>query len=336
MTEIIEEGKSNLPSKRNNIDLDTFKSIYYWANAKPDTQIKLFRKRKRVEVSNIHELNERVNNKLANHNISTYMVSLNFMLDEGNLREYASYAEFERENWDLINQKIQSISLTWDLTFEISGFELPQRHTMKVRIGNAIPPKDMFQIMFTSDEPNELMETQAEGLVKVDFINQTLSNELIQLVKEWHEGLKNVENKNVLIQFLYRREGYINNIIGYSLPLFLMFLAYSYQKFVCNKLDYSSELNLINLQSCIIMFFAIFAAGNLISKFINRWYSRKVEKFKSDKGFLISKGDKNYLNELKTDNNKILRSIIIKFCIALIVAIIMVFLKIPLEGLIEK
>ena len=58
-------NKETLPVKQDEyIDLDTFKSIYYWANAKPDTQIKFFRKRKIVEVSDIHDLNSRIDQKL--------------------------------------------------------------------------------------------------------------------------------------------------------------------------------------------------------------------------------------------------------------------------------
>ena len=54
---IIETEESNLPLKPK-LDLDTFKSILYWQNVKPDTQIKFFRVRKKVEVSDIYSLNE--------------------------------------------------------------------------------------------------------------------------------------------------------------------------------------------------------------------------------------------------------------------------------------
>lgn len=90
-TDSVEKSDQNLPEKKIIFDIDTFKSIYYWANAKPDTQLKLFRERKIISLSDIHELNTRIGNKLRNYNIETFIVTLNFVLTEGNIREYASW-----------------------------------------------------------------------------------------------------------------------------------------------------------------------------------------------------------------------------------------------------
>ena len=210
MNEILEsEEGQNLPAKKPKIDLDTFKSIYYWQNVKPDTQIKFFNERKRVEIADIFQLKERLNSKIDTHQVETYIASISFVLKDGNVRDYGSWAEFEREKWEYINQTATAINITWDLTFTLPNFDLPQKHTLKVRLGNSIAPKDMLQMMFTSDEPNEIIESRAEGLVKVDFINQMISNELIKIVSDWHEGLKKTELQHGLITFLEKKETYI-------------------------------------------------------------------------------------------------------------------------------
>ena len=64
-----------------------------------------------------------------------------------------------------------------------------EKHTLKVKIGNSIAPKDMFQMMFTSDEPSEILESRAEGLVKVEFINQ-LKQETKETYNKLNESLK--------------------------------------------------------------------------------------------------------------------------------------------------
>ena len=327
MTEISKsDNQQNLPAKPN-LDLDTFKSIYYWANAKPDTQIKFFRKRKKIELSDIYDLNQRVDKKLQTHKIETYIISLNFILTEGNVKEYASWAEFERENWDTINQRVESINLTWDLTFSIPTFAMPQRHTLKVRIGNAIPPKDMFQIMFTSDEPSELMESQAEGLVKVDFINQVLANELIQIVTNWQEGLKEISKPKSTIRFLEKRERYIRSVIEYFVPIIFISLSYLYYELLCTHFNFSKELNLISIQKVAIILLTLFGFGLLVAKYLSAWFANKVDKFKHENGIIISKGDKNYINEMKKENQSVLEQIGKKVAISLAATIILIGIK---------
>lgn len=320
------DEKSNLPDKPK-FDIDTFKSIYYWANAKPDTQIKFFRERKKIELSDIYDLNQRVNQKLQTHNIETYIVSLNFILRGGNVKEYSSWAEFQRENWNTINQRIECINLTWDLTFSIPNFAIPQRHTLKVRIGNAIPPKDMFQIMFTSDEPSELMESQAEGLVKVDFINQVLATELIQRVANWQEGLNDVYKRESSIRFIENKEKYIRSFIEYLIPIIFVYLSYLYYNLFLNYFNYSMELDLLSVQRVAIVFLVFFSLGKIFSNYLSNWLGRKIEKFKTDNGINISKGDSLYLEELKNDNDSVLSQIRRRLFISLIVTIILITIK---------
>ena len=334
MTEISStEQHQNLPAKPN-LDLDTFKSIYYWANAKPDSQIKFFNKRKKIELSDIYDLNERVDKKLQTHKIETYIISLNFILSEGNVKEYASWPEFDRENWDTINQRVESINLTWDLTFSIPNFALPQRHTLKVRLGNAIPPKDMFQLMFTTDEPSAIMESQAEGLVKVDFINQVLANELIQIVTNWQNGLKEISKPKSIIRFLEKRERFITSAIDHFVPILIVSLSYLYHDLLCNHFKFSKELDLLSIQKVAIIFLTLFSFGVLIAKYLSSWFGNKVDKFKHENGIIITKGDKNDIEQLRIKNESILNDIIKKVVVSLIVTLIIIASKFIISKLI--
>ena len=332
MTDII-KTESNLPEQNKKFDLDTFKSIYYWANAKPDTQIKFFRKKKVIELSDIYELNKRIEDKLKTHNIETFIIHLNFILTEGNIKEYASWEEFKREDWDTINQRIESINLTWDLTFSLPNFVMPQRHTLKVRIGNAIPPKDMFQIMFTSDEPSELMESQAEGMVKVDFINQVVANELLNIVSNWNEGLKDVSKEKPMLSFLRRKESLIRHFIIYIVPIIFIIFSYEFHQLLCQKYDYTKELNLLSIQRLAIVFMSVFGIGLLIAKYFSGWFGRKLDKLKYENGILITKGDKKYVTEINKDNKSILSQIVLKIFISLIVTIILLGAKLLLSNI---
>lgn len=326
-TNLDETNNQNLPEKKIIFDIDAFKSIYYWANAKPDTQLKLFRERKIISLSDIHELNTRIGNKLKNHNIETFLVTLNFVLTEGNIREYASWNEFDRENWQFINQRIQTISITWDLTFSIPNYHLPQRHTLKVRIGSAIPPKDLFHFMFNTDETSDLLTLRAEGMVKVDFINQVLGNELVSIVTEWNEGLKTIEHKKGFQSFLQNNERYINISIIYFFPLLILFFGFIYQNLIIKELELSKDLNLITLERTLLIGAAITSIGLVLSRFFANQITRKIDKFKIPSGILITKGDKNYDEELKIENKNIIKDILGRVLISLAVTLIIIGLK---------
>ncbi len=336
MTEIEKSQEIQNSLEKPKFDLDTFKSIYYWANAKPDTQIKIFKDRKKIELSDIYDLKERVDKKLKTHKIETYIVSLNFILTEGNIKEYSSWEEFGRENWDTINHRIESINLTWDLTFSIPNFALPQRHTMKVRIGNAIPPKDMFQIIFTSDEPSELLESQAEGLVKVDFINQVLANELIYIVSNWQEGLIKTAEPKAMIRFLERREKYIHYSILYFIPLVFVLLSYIYHELLYKNFNHSEELNLLSIQKVAIIFIALYGFGVLLAKYLSSWFGNKIDKFKRENGIIISKGDRNYIEEVQRKNQSILNQISTRVIISIITTVILIGIKFLISNLISS
>ncbi|AZA53724.1 hypothetical protein [Chryseobacterium sp. G0201] len=325
--DLVEKNNQNLPEKKTTFDIETFKSIYYWANAKPDTQLKLFRGRKTISLSDIHDLNTRIGNKLKNYNIETFLVTLNFVLTEGNIREYSSWDEFNRENWQFVNQRIQTISITWDLTFSIPNYHLPQRHTLKVRIGSAIPPKDLFHFMFNTDETSDLLTLRAEGMVKVDFINQVLGNELINIATEWNEGLTTVERKNNFQSFLQNNERYINKSIIYFFPLLILFLGFIYQNLIIKELDLSKDLNLITLERTLLIGATITSIGLVLSRFIANQFSRRIDKFKMPSGILITKGDKIYDEELKIENKTIIKDILGRVLISLTVAIVIIGLK---------
>lgn len=338
MSDVIKHGnKGEKPriSEEGVFDIDTFKSLYYWTNIKPDTQIKIFEDRKRIELSDIYELNDRVNRKLQTHKLETYVASINFILSDKNFNEYGSWAEFDRENWDYINQTIKSINISWDLTLSLPNHRLPQKHTLKVRIGSAIPPKDIFHIMFTSDEPSELLESQAEGLVKVDFINQVIANELIKVVDDWHTGLKTVEHESGLVRWIEKSKGYLITFISNFTPVLFILIAFLYHQLLCNKFGYSKELDIINFERVLVIFVFVFSFGILGGKFFARWLSQKIDSFKYETGFNITKGDKNYLDKLKIDNNKIKKEILLKTFLAVISAVVSVVVKLVLEGVLN-
>lgn len=293
-------------------DLETVKSIYYWLNAKPDTNIKLLEGRKRINLGDIYSINERVNEKLENHKVENYIATISIILSNGKIKEYGAWAEFERENWDAINESVKALLITWDLTIKLPKFELPQRHALKIRIGKEITPKDAFQMMFASDDLVEIKENMAYGICKVDFINQVLSTELIGIVDNWYEGLPNIQDKSQIQNFLEKYQNVIlGTIVNYS-PVFIFFVLYIFADLCCNKFGWSTELNLISLIRIVLIGIFVFTTGIMIGKIFARGIEKKIRALKDYSGFIITKGDKNHNENIKNLNSKITSKIFLR------------------------
>ena len=182
------------------IDLDQFKSIYYLLNAKPDSQIRLLKENKKLNFEDLLELNASVISKLKTESLETSITTITVVFKNKKVNTYNNWLEFERTNWQISDQTL-SISINWDINIKLPEHELPQRHTLKVRLGSPIRPNEIFQLMMTSDKDDELME-------KVELIKLT----------------NNLDNKRIPLNSIQRSKKeskplypYIgaNNIMGY-------------------------------------------------------------------------------------------------------------------------
>ncbi|MBC1215343.1 hypothetical protein GNE08_14065, partial [Trichormus variabilis ARAD] len=156
------------------ISLDDFKSLFYQLNAKPDTEIRLLPGKKTVELADISNINEQIQAKLRNHDVAASIGSINFILSNKKIKDYSTWAEFEREKWNTINERIKTLTIHWDIAIKLPQYSLPQRHSIRLRIGSNIPPKDIFQLIFTSDNIQEIMEAKTPSVCKIDFINNII------------------------------------------------------------------------------------------------------------------------------------------------------------------
>jgi hypothetical protein len=291
------------------ISLDEFKSFFYQINAKPDTELRLLPSGKVLELPDIRSVNERVGAKLNNYDVVAKITSINFVLSNRKIKDFSTWAEFERENWDTVNEKIESIGMTWDISLKLPQFKLPQRHSMKIRIGDAIAPKDMFQLVLTSDDISELLEAGSPGICKVDFVNNIIAIELLNIVSSWHEGLRSTP-ESVLLQKFFRKQGKsLSEIIRYSLPILLLFVMHQYSEYLYPALGIGQEVSLNSIQKVLIFLAAALMAGFYIGLKVEKSIDRKIDKFEEYPRFLISRGDRKKVEEFEKNNNKLTKQI---------------------------
>lgn len=306
--------------------LEHFKTLYYLLNAKPDSQTKILKGSKLVQLVNIHDINHRVIEKLKNHDLETNITTINFILKEGIIYNYQSWQEFLNKNWDEVNQEVNHISINWDMNLKLPNYKLPQRHSLKLKIGDAIPPKDFFQLMFTSDDENEIMEGRADAVCKVDFINQVIATELLDIVEKWYVGLQDTESDTKLTSFLKKNEDNFERIIHTALPTLLLVLFLYYLPFL-QKIDLFKDVNVSSLSYLFVIINVLFLVSVYFSKGFSKFLTKKILSFKKYSPFLISRGDSNHHLKIEKENKGILKEIKIKLLVSFITLIITVALK---------
>jgi len=310
MTDIQKSNdEANLPVVAGKYSLEDVKSFFYIMNAKPDTSIQLLEGRKKISISEIRDLNARVQRKLENHNLIGQIASINLFFEKGKIQDYSSWAEFQKETWHLINNKTDSITLTWDIFIKLPKYQIPQWHTLKVRIGNSISPKEMKELIFNSDNPSEIKEKRAIGVVKVDFIDQVIASELIEKVITWYDGLKKMSNDNAIQKFLEKNKSLITSIVFNFTPILFLSIYHYYFIAFCNWGKLRANLNINNIQIFLILFITVFYTGKIFAQKFAKWIDNKIDEYKALSQFEITKGDQHPFHDAQINNNSITKKI---------------------------
>ncbi|MFN5065734.1 MAG: hypothetical protein ACK4V0_05425 [Aphanizomenon sp.] len=306
---IIQRQSEQLIPQQSFIPLDEFKSLFYQLNAKPDTEIRLLPGKKKLELADIRSINEQISDKLHNHDLVSSIASINFVLSNKKIKDYFTWAEFERENWDTVNEKIRTINIKWDVAIKLPQYRMPQRHSLKITIGTEIAPKDIFQMILASDDIVEFMEATTPGICKVDFVNDILASELINIVVNWHEGLRDLPETNPLSSFLIKHGKQLSKIIRYYSPIFFLIISCQYNEFWMPLIGIQEQISLKSLEALLTILSAVFITGILLGYEIERFIDKRIDKLEEHPRFSITRGDKKAAEEFEKTNKNLTNQI---------------------------
>ena len=304
------KSESIVPKKSEVVaSLDNIKAFFYLYNAKPDTEIRFLKDGKIVELADIRSIEEQVAAKLRNHDVLGQTVSIAFTLSSTKLKEFSTWAEFERERWKTVNEKVESLAISWNILIQLPQYQSPQTHSMKLRIGNSIPPKDLFQLLLTSDNASEVREARSPGVCKVDFINAIIANELLFIVDEWYKGLRKAPELDPIQNFLRKHGKTASSAIQFFSPLLLLSIACMYTDYLYPLLGVTEEISIGNIQKSLVFLLAMFMVGSFFGSIFEKSIDQKIDKLEKYPSFLISKGDENAVEEFQRNNNKLTKQI---------------------------
>lgn len=180
------KGNSDLMSEYN---LQNASALLALMHGKSDSICRLFKKEILVSKNDLKSLNDSMISKLSLHNTSAITTSIDITFSNKRVITFKSWAEFETYDFMSINSPTKSIFIQWDFLAFISNYEIPQRHTVSVRISSTPNPSDFFKVLLSGgfDESHDLDIQSCTMICKVDFVNNTLAEELVNVAEHWND-----------------------------------------------------------------------------------------------------------------------------------------------------
>lgn len=204
-----------------------FQSLYYMLNARPDTITKLFYDKVILKMSDIFDLEQKIRQKLALHEKEgqfgkTYVT---VTTNKHNVYNFDDLELFHANDWKS-SESIESIVLIWDFYIVISGYENPQRHKLTVKLSSGLKPEEIISLIFSGklEDVQSIDVQQATIVAQMDFINNLLGQEFLNIVADWVNALQKNSERNKIILWLKRFRKYVAYYVNYFF-FFLTFLV---------------------------------------------------------------------------------------------------------------
>ncbi|WP_321394630.1 hypothetical protein [uncultured Desulfuromusa sp.] len=302
---------------------EAFKAMFYLFAGKPDSKVKMMNRRVTIAPDDLQDLNRKITDKLKLHNIDQSVTTAVIKFDKEESVEFGTWAELEGYDFK-IPYITQEISLRWDFIIKLPAYAAAQRHTLTVRLSSKPNPKDIFQIILSQDPDDADIESKL-GLcmARVDFISHRLADELIDVVEEWNESLKQPASACNWFCKLEKFANIIARIIHYSVPIFMTSLAVASLGALLP--DSSSPITTKEIILCsrwlLISIIGLYAFINY-GKYLASKCFMAINEYGMFVPFLMTRGDKNRIQKIEKGNNKKIVSFFINSGIAIILNLV--------------
>jgi hypothetical protein len=308
-----------------NDQLEQFKSLYYLFKGKRDTDIKLFNDFKQFRNRDIIELNDKIYNKLENHQKVTDTNSVVVSLSNKEIKTFGSWQEFLRYDWN-ISATTNYITIEWDFNLILPNqtHPVPQTHTLRVRIGSGLRPNEMIQVIFQGGEETDLEEAQAQVVCKIDFVNAQICSELKTIVTEWYDALPNNSEDHKLIRFINKHKVKIQQGVIVLFLLSGITILNFITHFIVSNIPNGSTNDLLTkfylITTCsFVAIYIFYISGTL---YADRILDRRIRKFRRNPMFEFTKGDENKLKETENKNSALLKKLFWDLTLAIIINVL--------------
>ncbi len=324
MTEIIQNENpepNNALAKQE--QLENFKSLYYFFKSKRDTDIKLYNDYKQFRKRDIAELNNKINEKIRLHRHLTKTTQVTIGLENGHVIPFGTWESFESFDWNC-SETTKYLSIEWDFNVLLENQfheEIPQTHTLRIRMGNGLKPSEMIQVIFMGGEEHELEEAQSQMVSKIDFVNAQICADFKNIVSEWYKALPKNSKEQWFVPFLAKNREKVRQFMTILFLLSGVVLCQGiFNKYFTLKVDGKEAKDmLINFYFALGYTFVIMYLFYIIGKlYSNRIIDRTVERLRRYPMFEFTKGDENKKGETDSKNKKLINQLIFGIIISVL------------------
>lgn len=306
-------------------NIDTANALLALLHGKSDSICKLFSKEIAVEKGDLKTLNEMMLEKLSLHNIVAEATTITISFNNKKVLSFKAWDEFENHDFSTINAITKSIFIQWDFFVNISGYELPQRHTVSVRISSTPNPSDFLKALINGgfDDESELDMQSCTMICKVDFINNVLAEELTNVASNWDDLCEPaISKKGVLKTFLFKKRKVLSDIFNCCMVTsFYVFAAIILKLLIINNVF---SLSIKSLFIICIFIMPLYNISKIVSiNWTNRLYSQLGDIIDIHI-FSISKGDEKEHERIEKSDKSI--RCLISFIANTLVTIIVSFI----------
>jgi len=309
------------------IPKDGLKALFHLFVGRPDSEELVLYRIVKITQDDILRLYEKINEKLENHHVFSTNSKIDVSFENGKTKLFGSWEEYKSFDW-IISEMTTEIFIKFDFLVTLPSFSFPQRHALSVRIMSSPNPIRVLRSMLSSDpeEIDSIENMKGPIVCRVDFINNVLAKELLEIVKDWNSCCKKAFFENKFIIFLQRNSRFHVYFFKFLTLLVMSILSVAILFKLTSDISDDLPATFGNLKLFVIwgLFTAIgLGLVNEIRKVITNYSMNAFEKY--NRKFIIfdlTNGDKEKQRELATKNSKHIVSFIIGSSINFIINII--------------
>lgn len=313
-----------LMERERNAAITDYKSVLYRFVAKPDSMTKIFGKAARVECEDIIALKERICEKIetqfGNEHLIIY-VDVNMSRGK-NL--CMSWEEFCNCRWDS-SEHIKNLVIKFDFLLNLPDYEISQRHTLVVRLSAGLNEQELMNLILNGkiEDLNELDLNMASIVARVDFVNQTIGDELLNIVANWVDNMEEVSfGRNPFILFFRRFRRNVAYFFNYIFVCICsLFGIYTVRDKIISLGNVLSKDSTV-LCADIFMLITIFLISLIVIYKISQYFANKIfvllQNYTGKFMFEFTTGDKKLNKKFYEQFNKNQKRLFLNFVLSIL------------------
>lgn len=320
---------SYLPTDSESVDKEV-QSLFYTIYGKQDSKTKVFNKKVLIDLDSIDDLNRRISEKIKNHydvDKSDAVVTIAIQFYNKETLTFSGWNEYKQTK--ITNPSpIRNFTITWACLLQLPNFTVVQPHKITVKLSDGLRPEEFMNLVFTGKiEDIEEISVDSPIVVSVDFIDQLIGDEFINIVENWTETVKRKDDVRKYIEFFSnhkRKIAYFINSLCTFIAIYVIF------RLLYNVIDSSSvsiigELSLNSLKN----FLTIIFSGSFVVFFVYRisYYLanivfRSLTDINETHIFNITRGDRIKIEKYEKISQVSLKKAIGSFILSIIISTI--------------